>query len=94
MGERLARSRATILWRTSPATLLEIRAEIEPGDATHVGFRHPRPQGAMHHVQNSRGYRHALGPQPWHLRHGRIKLHVLVDRTSVEVFGNEGQGCR
>lgn len=22
---------------------------------------------------------------------GRIKLHVLVDRTSVEVFGNDGR---
>jgi levanase/fructan beta-fructosidase len=28
----------------------------------------------------------ALAPE-----NGRIKLHILVDRTSVEVFGNDGR---
>jgi sucrose-6-phosphate hydrolase SacC (GH32 family) len=68
--------------------LLEIQAEIEPDDATHVGFDirgHKVQYDVKQRKLQALGRDAALAPD-----HGRIKLHLLVDRTSVEVFGNDG----
>jgi sucrose-6-phosphate hydrolase SacC (GH32 family) len=69
--------------------LFEIQAEFEPGDAAQVGFD-IRGHRVAYDVKTGKvvvlGRNAALAPE-----HGRIKLHVLVDRTSVEVFGNDGR---
>jgi len=68
--------------------LFDIRAEIELGDATEVGFtvRGEKVQYNVAEKQLSCLERTA------HLEpfQNRIKLQILVDRTSIEVFGNEG----
>ncbi len=69
--------------------LWEIEAEIDPGHATAFGFD-IRGHKVQYDVQQ--GKLLALDrTAPLPLEHGRIKLHVLIDRTSVEVFGNDGR---
>ena len=71
------------------AELFEIQAEIDLGNASWFGFR-------------LRGVRLVYNVKEGTLRckrnkarlaavDGRIKLHILVDRTSIEVFGNDGR---
>ena len=69
--------------------LLDIRAEIELGDATQVGFtvRDEKIQYNLAEKQLScLGKFARLEPLQ-----KRIQLQILVDRTSIEVFGNEGR---
>jgi len=71
------------------AELFEIQAEIEPGGASEVGFN-LRGNEWVYNVQEKslscRGRDMKL-----ELIEGRIKLRILVDRTSMEVFGNDGR---
>jgi sucrose-6-phosphate hydrolase SacC (GH32 family) len=69
------------------AGLLEIQCEIELSKTGWFGFR-------------LRGARLAYNAKEQILRckrrkvkliDGRLKLHILVDRTSIEVFGNDGR---
>jgi sucrose-6-phosphate hydrolase SacC (GH32 family) len=69
--------------------LFEIQAEIEPGNATQVGF-----DIRGHKIEYDPAARTvlALGRSgPLSPNNGRIQLHILVDRTSVEIFGNDGR---
>jgi sucrose-6-phosphate hydrolase SacC (GH32 family) len=71
--------------------LWDIDAEIDPGTASEVGFRIRGRNVAL-----------AAGPKERRLFNGqqsvgiplqprRLKLRILVDRTSVEVFANDGE---
>jgi len=69
--------------------LVEILAEIEPLDATLWGFDirgHKVQYDVKQRTLLALGRSAALSPE-----NARIKLHLLVDRTSVEVFGNDGR---
>ena len=69
--------------------LFEIRADIEPGKATRVGFS-LRGEEVFYDVAaqtlSALGESVPLAPND----DGRITLHILLDRTSLEIFGNEG----
>lgn len=69
--------------------LLEIRAEIEPGAAAEVGFR-VRGEAITYSAKDQK--LSCLGADaPLEPLDGRIRLHIFVDRTSIEVFGNDGR---
>ena len=69
--------------------LFHIRAELEPGDAAQLGFN-IRGAAVAYDARKSelscRGRRASLKPQG-----GKIRLEILVDRTSIEIFGNAGR---
>ena len=69
--------------------LFDIRAEIELGDATEVGFT-VRAEKIQYSVAKRQlsclGRSVCLAPID-----NRIQLQILVDRTSIEVFGNAGR---
>lgn len=69
--------------------LFDIRAEIELKDATEFGLR-CRGEAISYSVKDRKltclGKSIDLEPS-----NGRIKLQVLLDRTSLEVFGNDGR---
>ena len=68
--------------------LFEVRAEVEPDGATHFGLtlRGETVEYDVAGQQLSCLARSApLAPQ-----NGRVRLHILLDRTSLEVFGNDG----
>ncbi len=68
--------------------LFDIRAEIEVGKAAEVGFV-LRGQKAAYDVAKKTvsclGHTAPLAPVE-----GRIRLQILLDRTSIEVYGNDG----
>jgi len=68
--------------------LFDIRAEIEPAGAAEVGFVVRGTRVAYDAKAQS-----LLGKDPAPLKPegGKIKLRILVDRASVEVFGNDGR---
>ena len=72
-----------------PCELLEIGAELKLGDAGEVGFK-IRGQTVSYNVAEKTltcmGKSAPLEPID-----GRIRLHVLVDRTSIEIFANNGR---
>ncbi|HMF19070.1 MAG TPA: GH32 C-terminal domain-containing protein, partial [Gemmataceae bacterium] len=71
------------------ADLLHIVAEFEPGDAREVEFLiHGVPvrYDAKKHVLSCRNIAAPLSP-----RDGKITMEILVDRGSIEVFGNKGR---
>ena len=76
---------------TNTGDLLDIRAEIEPGNAAAVVLK---LHGETIKVDvkkkeiQCRGKKADLQPSA-----GRIKLQVLLDRASLEIFGNDGQRC-
>ncbi|MDB5328689.1 MAG: sacC, partial [Phycisphaerales bacterium] len=65
-----------------------IKAEIEPGNATTVGFK-IRGQQVVYRVADRK--LESLGTAPLDLQNGRITLEILVDRTTIETFGNGGR---
>jgi levanase/fructan beta-fructosidase len=68
--------------------LFEIRAEIEPGAASEVGFS-LRGQKVAYDVAKKQVT--CLGrTAPLPLRDGRVQLHILLDRTTIEVFSGDG----
>lgn len=68
--------------------LFHIRAEFELGDAQVVGFR-IRGEPVSYNVKD--GTLTALGAAPLAPRDGRIELELLVDRTSIETYANDGR---
>lgn len=71
------------------AELLDIEAEIAPGQAAEVGFdlRGQRlVYSAKHRTLSFLGKSAPLAPIE-----GRVRLRILVDRTSVEVYANDGR---
>ncbi len=91
------------LWRYTPlkpgenllsaisGELFEIQSEIELGSASEVGFT-LRGTPAVYNVSDKTlscdGRKANLAPVD-----GSIKLHILVDRTSIEIFANDGRVC-
>jgi hypothetical protein len=74
--------------RSITSQLLEIQAEIEPAFAEEVGLK-IRGVDVVYDVKRQKV--HCLGEAaPLKMVDGRIKLHLLVDRTSLELFGNHG----
>jgi len=69
--------------------LFDIQAEIEPGEAREVGFR-VRGEAITCAVKDRKIS--CLGADaPLDLPAGRVRLQILVDRTTIEVFGNDGR---
>ncbi|HPD16225.1 MAG TPA: glycoside hydrolase family 32 protein [Planctomycetota bacterium] len=69
--------------------LFHIIAEIEPGDAAQVGVAirgTPVVYDARGQQLNTKGCNAPLKPEG-----DRIRLEILVDRTSIEVFANRGR---
>jgi sucrose-6-phosphate hydrolase SacC (GH32 family) len=69
--------------------LFDIRAEIEPRGAAEVGFKFrgiPIQYNVKDRTLSSLGKSAPLEPEA-----GRLKLQILVDRTSIEIFGNDGK---
>ncbi|MHC4240386.1 MAG: glycoside hydrolase family 32 protein, partial [Planctomycetota bacterium] len=70
------------------AELFEIQAEIEPGAAADIGFN-LRGNPLVYNVsQKTLSCRNKVVEVA--LVAGKIKLHILVDRTTIEIFPNEG----
>jgi sucrose-6-phosphate hydrolase SacC (GH32 family) len=69
--------------------LLDLRAELQPGSATEVTIR-VRGQAITYRPKDKKLV--VLGREaPLEPIDGRITLRVLLDRTSLEVFANEGR---
>jgi sucrose-6-phosphate hydrolase SacC (GH32 family) len=74
--------------------LFDLAAELDVGDATEVGLV-VRGQTIAYHVKEGRLT--GLGSAPLALVDGRLRLRILVDRTSIETFADGGRvsltGC-
>ncbi len=69
--------------------LFDIRAEVELGDAAEFGFT-VRGEKIQYNVADNQ--LSCLGKSaPLSPLHNRVKLQILVERTSLEVFGNDGR---
>ncbi|MCX5673194.1 MAG: glycoside hydrolase family 32 protein [Planctomycetota bacterium] len=73
---------------TLAGELFEIRAEIEPGRAAEVGFTLRGEK--VHYDVGKKTVACLSKTAPLPPEKGRIRLQVLLDRTSIEVFGNDG----
>jgi len=69
--------------------LFDLRAEIEPGEAAAFGFR-VRGE-AVHYSVKDRQLTCLGKTAPLEPAAGRLKLQILADRTSLEVFANDGR---
>ena len=69
--------------------LWDIDAEIAPGSATDFGFR-IRGRSVTYRVKEKR-LSNGDAAADMSPKDGRIRIRILVDRTSVEVFGNDGE---
>lgn len=70
--------------------LFRIRLEIEPGDATKIGLA-VRGRKLEYSVAEKR--MDAIGSATVALKDGRLALEVLVDRTTIETFVNDGEAA-
>lgn len=69
--------------------LFDIQAEIEPGEAETVGFR---LRGEEVRYSTKDKILTSLGKSaPLEMVDGRLRLRILVDRASLEIFGNDGR---
>ena len=73
--------------------LWDVFAEIEPGTATEVGFKVRGRTVAWNVKEGKRDgtFRSGDLSARMGLKDGRIRMRILVDRTSVEAFGNDGE---
>ncbi len=72
--------------------LWDIQAEIDPGRAVEVGFRiRGRKVSFTVNPKEPRLYNGEASTAVVLPADGRLKLRILVDRTSVEVFANDGE---
>ena len=74
-----------------PGELFDLRAEITPGEAKEVGFD---LRGIPVTYDVGAGTLTCVGlgkPVALGLTAGKIKLQILLDRTSIEIFGNDGE---
>ncbi len=69
--------------------LFEIRVEIEPGEASAV--RLEIRSEPVHYSVPEKTLTCLGRTAPCELSGGRLRLQILVDRTSLEVFGNDGK---
>ncbi|MGO8674277.1 MAG: GH32 C-terminal domain-containing protein [Limisphaerales bacterium] len=70
------------------AQLLEILADIQPGQATQVGIT-VRGVPVIYDVgKKELSCQGKIAPLP--LVDGKARLHVFVDRASIDIFGNDG----
>ena len=67
--------------------LFDIEMEIEPGKAAEFGLR--LHQTAITYAKGKVASLGASGPA--RLIDGKLKLRILIDRTSIEVFANGGE---
>ncbi len=71
--------------------LFDIRAEIAPGDALEVGLV---IRGVKVRYATADGVLSCAGRRmPMPLVDDLLRLQILVDRTSIEIFGNDGLGA-
>jgi fructan beta-fructosidase len=69
----------------------DIQTEIEPARATEVGFR-IRGRTVAYNVSDKEKRLSSAGlSAAMAMQKGRIRLRILVDRASIEVFGNDGE---
>lgn len=69
--------------------LLELNAELEIGAATELGFKLRGVTVSYDVKKQELSCENQKGPlQPLH---GKIGLHLMVDRTSIDIFGNDGR---
>lgn len=74
---------------TLKGDLFEIQADLEPGPDAEVTFT---IRGQTVTYSAAKGTIVALGKEaPVALEDGRLRLQILVDRTSIEVFANSGR---
>ncbi len=71
------------------SALLDIDAEIEVGDASEVTLRFPGESVVWKAAEKTLTV--LQKPCPLEAIDGRIRVRVLLDRTSLEVFGNDGR---
>lgn len=71
------------------AELLDLEMEITPGTARRIVLQLRGTEIAFDVAKQTLHAFQSTAPLP--LRDGRLHLRVLLDRTSVEVFGNRGQ---
>ena len=74
-----------------PGELFDLRAELAPGEAKEVGFD---LRGIPVTYDVGAGTLTCVGlgkPVALGLTAGKIKLQILMDRTSIEIFGNDGE---
>jgi len=69
----------------------DIAAEIEPAGAIEVGFKVRGRTIAYNVKEKEKKLSSANLSAGMAMQNGRIKLRILVDRASVEVFGNDGE---
>ena len=69
--------------------LWDIDAEIAPGSATEFGFS-VRGRKVVYRVKEKQ-LLNGEAVAGMNQEDGRIRIRILVDRTSVEVFGNDGE---
>jgi sucrose-6-phosphate hydrolase SacC (GH32 family) len=71
------------------AELLEISAELTAGDATDLGFN---LRGVTVNYDTKKQELSCSGKKAaLKLADGKIRLRLMVDRTSVDIFGNDGR---
>jgi fructan beta-fructosidase len=68
--------------------LFDVRADIEIGNATHVGLI---VRGQKIDYDVTAKTLTALGVAPLAIDGGHLRLQVLVDRTSIETFADAGR---
>jgi fructan beta-fructosidase len=71
--------------------LWDIEAEVEPAAAMEVGFRVRGRTIAYNVKDKEKKLSSANLSAGMGMKDGRIKLRILVDRASIEVFGNDGE---
>lgn len=71
------------------AELVEVVAELSVGDAAEIGFRLRGIEVAFDVAK--RELRCLDRSAPLRVVDGKIRLRVLVDRTSIDIFGNDGR---
>ena len=76
------------------AALLDVQLEVEPRGASDFGVmtnelkvRYYVDEEILAAGRHNRQTNHA----PLKMKNGRIKLRILIDRSSIEVFGNDGR---
>src|SRR5207237_9127448 len=72
---------------------LDVRAEFECGDAEQFGLR-LRGEPILYNTKTKRLTTGVIGSAPIELGNGILKLHILLDRTSLEIFANEVRSRR
>ena len=69
--------------------LFELRAEIEPGHASEIGFR---VRGAALRYDPARKTLSCFNQtMPAGSADGKLRLHLLIDRTTLEIFADRGR---